>query len=171
MRLKAGSGIDARSLLTPTAKRVKRRMTTFSPVVAVSSSRSCWTVLPSNLGLCISCSSSTIVCKPRVELAGDDFLAHVLGLVGRLLLVDPRLGVALLGGNVLAADVFDGRGCGDLHRDVAREADEVLVRGHEVGVAVDLDQHSHLGAGVNVGLDGALGGDALAEVLDLLALP
>ncbi len=48
--------------------------------------------------------------------------------------------------------------------------DEVLVRGHEVGVAVDLDQHSHLGAGVHIGLDGALGGHALAEVLDLLAL-
>src|ERR1019366_9584901 len=45
----------------PTANRVKRRITTFSPVVAVSSSRSCWTVLPSNFGLCISCSSSVTV--------------------------------------------------------------------------------------------------------------
>ncbi len=48
--------------------------------------------------------------------------------------------------------------------------DEVLVRGDEVGVAVDLDQHADLRARVDVGLHGALGGDALAEVLDLLAL-
>src|SRR5436189_145911 len=45
----------------PMAKRAKRRMTMFSPVVAVSSSRSCCTVLPSNFGLCISCSASTTV--------------------------------------------------------------------------------------------------------------
>src|SRR5437763_1174669 len=45
----------------PTAKRAKRRITTFSPVFAASSSRSCWTVLPSNFGLCISCSSSATV--------------------------------------------------------------------------------------------------------------
>src|SRR5580704_4338643 len=49
---------------------------------------------------------------PRVELAGDDPLAHVLGLVGRLLLVDAGLGVAPLGGHLLAADVGDGRGGG-----------------------------------------------------------
>ncbi len=57
-----------------------------------------------------------------------------------------------------------------MHGDVAREADEVLVAGDEVGVAVDLDEHPDLGVLVHVGLDRALGGDALAEILDLLAL-
>src|SRR5207302_3701197 len=51
-----------------TAKRAKRRITTFSPVLAVSSSRSCWTVLPSNFGLCISCSSRTTVCNQASSL-------------------------------------------------------------------------------------------------------
>src|ERR1700722_148417 len=107
---------------------------------------------------------------PGVELALDDFRAQVFGLVGGLLLVDARLGVAGVGGNLLAADVAHGRRRRDLHRDVARETDEVLVGGDEVGVAVDLDQHPDLGAGVHVGLYGALGRGALAEVLDLLAL-
>src|SRR6185437_12556079 len=107
---------------------------------------------------------------PRVQLARDDFLAHVLGLVGGLLLVDARLGVARLGGNVVAADVFDGRRGGDLHGDRAREADEVVIVGDEVGVAVDLDQHADARAGVDVGLDSPLRRSALAEVLDLLAL-
>src|SRR5215213_4131070 len=44
----------------PTAKRAKRRITTFSPVVPESSARSCSIVLPSCLsGLTCSCLSST----------------------------------------------------------------------------------------------------------------
>src|SRR6476661_4083238 len=85
--------------------------------------------------------------QPGVELARHDFLAHVLGLVGSLLLVDPRLGRARLLRYVVAAHVGDRRRGGDLHRDLAREAGEVVVLGHEVGVAVDLDQHADLGAG------------------------
>src|SRR6185437_3288613 len=108
--------------------------------------------------------------EPGVELAGDDFLAHVLGLVGGFLLVDLGLCGAHVLGDVIAADVGDGRGGGDLQGDVARELDEVLVVGDEVGVAVDLDQHADARAGVDVGLHGALGGLALAEILDLLAL-
>src|ERR1019366_4740633 len=108
--------------------------------------------------------------EPRVELAGDDFLAHVLRLVGRLLLVDARLGVTLLGRDVLTTDVFDGGRGRDLHGDLAREGDEVLVLGHEVGVAVDLDQHPHLGSGVHICLNRPLRGRALAEILDLLPL-
>ena len=73
-------------------------------------------------------------------------------------------------GHVLAGDVLDGGRRGDLHGDVAGESDEIVVVGDEVGVAVDLDHHADLGAGMDVGLDGALGGGALAQILDLLAL-
>src|SRR5664280_1488756 len=109
--------------------------------------------------------------QPRVQLAGHDSLAHVLRLLSGLQLVDARLRLALLRGDVLAADVLDGRRGGDLHGHLAGERHEVLVLGHEVRVAVHLDQHADLRARVHVGLDGALGGRALAEILDLLALP
>src|SRR5450631_1631864 len=39
--------------------------------------------------------------QPRVELAGDDPLTDVLGLLGRLLLIDARLGLPGIGWNVL----------------------------------------------------------------------
>src|SRR5450759_1186718 len=109
--------------------------------------------------------------KPGVQLALDDPLAHVLRLVGRLLLVDPRLCGAELLRHLLARHEPHGRRGGELHRHVAGEADEVLVVGDEVGVAVDLDQHADLRARVDVGLDRALGRRPLAEILDLLALP
>src|ERR1700722_3263297 len=70
---------------------------------------------------------------PRVELAGDDFVADVVGLVGGFLLVDPRLGVAHVVGHVVAADVLDARRRGDLQRDVARELHEIVVGRDEVG--------------------------------------
>src|SRR6185437_8715333 len=107
---------------------------------------------------------------PGVELAGHDLLTHVLGLLGGFLLVDACLGIACLAGDVLAGDIGHGRRCGDLHGHIAGEADEVLVGGDEVGIAIDLDQDPHLGARVDIGLDGALGGGALPEILDLLAL-
>ena len=43
------------------------------------------------------------------------------------------------------------------------------VAGDEVRVAVDLDEHADLGVGVDVGLDGALGGLATAELERLVA--
>src|SRR5438128_2229486 len=104
--------------------------------------------------------------KPRVELARDDALAHVLRLVGRFLFIDSGLGVA----HILAADIPEGGRGGDLHCHVAREGNEVLVLGDEVGVAVNLHEYPHLGAGVYVGLHRPLGGRALAEILNLLAL-
>src|SRR6266550_3501774 len=108
--------------------------------------------------------------QPGIELAQDDALAHVLGLVGRFLLIDSGLRVAHILGHVLAADIPQaGRGR-DLHRHVAREGDEVLVLGDEVGVAVDLHENPDLGAGVDVGLHRPLGGRALAEILNLLSL-
>src|SRR5436190_6913157 len=108
--------------------------------------------------------------EPRIELARDDPLAHVLGLVGRFLFIDSGLGAAHILGHVLAADVSQAGRRRDLHRDVARERDEVLVLSYEVGVAVDLHENPDLGAGVDVGLHRALGCRALAEILDLLSL-
>ena len=56
-----------------------------------------------------------------------------------------------------------------MQRDVTRERDEVVVAGDEVGVAVDLDEHAGLAVGVDVGLDGALGGLAAAHLEGLVA--
>src|SRR6202035_5769820 len=109
--------------------------------------------------------------EPRVELAGHDPLAHVLRLVRRLLLVDAGLRIALLVGNVLAADVGNRRGGGDLHGDLAGEGDEIVVLGDEDRVAVHLHQHPDLGSRVHIGLHGALRGGPLAGMLDLLPLP
>src|ERR1019366_3182703 len=47
--------------------------------------------------------------EPRVQLAGHDPLAHVLGLVGRLLLIDAGLGLAGIGGDVLPVYVPPSR--------------------------------------------------------------
>src|SRR6185312_1325213 len=102
---------------------------------------------------------------PGVELAGDDLLAHILGLLGCLLLIDACLAIARLARNILARDISHGWRGRYLHRHIAGEADEILVGGDEVGVAIDLDQHPHLRASVDVGLDGALGGRALPEIL------
>ena len=72
-------------------------------------------------------------------------------------------------GDLLAADPARRRGR-DVRRDVARERDEVVVARDEVGLAVDLDDRADLRVVVDVGLDRPLGGDALAAVLDALAL-
>ena len=62
-------------------------------------------------------------------------------------------------GDLLAA--HEARvGGGDVHGDVAHQRLELVGAGHEVGLAVDLDQHADLAAGVDVGADHALGGDA-----------
>ena len=44
---------------------------------------------------------------------------------------------------------------------------EGIVFGHEVGLGVDLDDHAHLGGLVDIGHDGALGGDAAGLFGDL----
>src|SRR5919204_219073 len=51
--------------------------------------------------------------------------------------------------------------------DLLGEGDEVVVLGHEVGVAVDLDEHADLAVGVDVALDGALAGLTARELADL----
>src|SRR5215213_2107397 len=104
--------------------------------------------------------------EPGVDLALDDVRADVVRLVGELLLGDARLALDLFARNAIHVDRDRRRG-GDVQREVPREADEVLVASDEVRLAVDLDEHADLAVGVDVGLDGALGGRALAALLGL----
>ena len=68
--------------------------------------------------------------------------------------------------------VYTGAKRDDLHGEVAHELLEVLGAGHEVGLAVDLDQHADAAAGVDVGGDeplaclaaGLLGGRCLVPL-------
>src|SRR3954451_3722420 len=107
--------------------------------------------------------------EPLAQLALGDLGSHVLGLVGCLLLVDAQLGLLGLLGHVPLGHVQRRRG-GYVQRHVARELLEVLVAGHEVGLAVDLDEHADLARGVYVALDHALRRRALAA-LGRLGLP
>src|SRR4051795_8081809 len=106
---------------------------------------------------------------PGLELALGDLGADVLGLVGRLLLEDLQLGLLVGLGDLVLGHVLRVRGGGNVQRDVARERDEVVVAGDEVGVAVDLDQHADLAVAVDVGRDRALGGLAVADLQRLVA--
>src|SRR5918992_4370695 len=63
--------------------------------------------------------------EPLAQLALGDPGAHVLGLVGGLLLEHPQLGLAGVLGDVLLGDVLRLRGRGDVQGDVARERHEV----------------------------------------------
>ena len=53
----------------------------------------------------------------------------------------------------------NGLGRRDVHRDVAHQLLELVGAGHEVGLAVDLDQDADLAAAVDVGADRAFGRD------------
>src|SRR3954454_4584684 len=106
---------------------------------------------------------------PGLELALGDLGADVLGLVGRLLLEDLQLGLLVGLGDLVLGHVLRVRRGGNVQRDVARERDEVVVAGDEVGVAVDLDQHADLAVAVDVRRDRALGGLALADLQRLVA--
>src|SRR5918992_1346500 len=107
--------------------------------------------------------------EPLAQLALGDLGPDVLGLVGGLLLEHAQLGLLDVVGDVLLGDVPGLWGGGDVQGDVARERDEVVVAGHEVGVAVDLDEDADLAARVDVGLHGALGGLAAADLQRLVA--
>src|SRR4051794_1869978 len=109
------------------------------------------------------------VVHPGLELALGDLRADVLGLVGGLLLEDAQLGVLGLLGDLVLGDVQDRRRGRDVHRDLTREALEVLIAGDEVRVAVDLDEDADLAVGVDVGGDGALGRLATAQLERLVA--
>src|SRR5215210_5719254 len=106
---------------------------------------------------------------PLAQLALGDLAADLLGLVGGLLLEHPQLRLLGVLRDVLLGDVLRGRRRGDVQGDLARELREVLVAGHEVGVAVDLHQHADLAVGVHVRLDRALRGLATAHLEGLVA--
>jgi hypothetical protein len=103
-------------------------MTTFSPSWPASSARSSSIVLPSYL--------SPLMCACLRRTSSSSFLRHlpsaisaadVLGLVGGLLLVDAELGLLDVLRDVLLGHVAQCRDRGDVHRDLAGEADEVVV--------------------------------------------
>src|SRR5215211_3419916 len=101
--------------------------------------------------------------EPLAQPALGDLRPDVLGLVGGLLLVDPELGLLDLVGDLVLGDVLRAGGR-DLHGHLARELLEVVVAGHEVGLAVDLDEHADLLRRVHVRGDDALGGLALTAL-------
>src|ERR1044072_803061 len=91
----------------------------------------------------------------------DDLVDPLLGLARgeRLLALHGALAGEHVLGDLLAA--HEARvGGGDVHGDVAHQLLEVVGAGDEGGLAVDLDEHADLAAGVDVGADGPLGGDA-----------
>ncbi len=51
-----------------------------------------------------------------------------------------------------------------MERDLASELAELVVAGDEVGFTVDLDDHTDLAVGMDVALDDAFGGGALAAL-------
>src|SRR3954452_12538463 len=106
---------------------------------------------------------------PLAQLALGRLVTRLLGHVLELLGVDALLGLLGLFGHLVDRDPPDARRRRDVQGDVLRERDEVLVGGHEVGVAVDLDERAELAVGVDVGLDRALGRLAAGELADLVA--
>src|SRR5918993_196319 len=109
------------------------------------------------------------VFHPLAQLALRDLRADVLRLVGGLLLEDAQLGVLVGLRDVVLGDVPDRGRRRDVQRELAGEGDEVLIAGHEVGVAVDLDEDADLAVAVDVGLHGPLGGLAAAHLQRLVA--
>src|SRR4051794_14239165 len=98
---------------------------------------------------------------PPLDDPGHDVLGLALG--QRLLGGNALLALALLGRQLVLLDDERSRGR-DVQRDVAGEGHEVVGAGHEVGLAVDLDEHADLAVAVDVGLDRALRGGAVAAL-------
>src|SRR5215216_3137193 len=104
-----------------------------------------------------------------LELAVDDLLDDVVRLALRLAGVDLTLAVGHVVGHVVARHV-PRVGHGDVQGDLMGQALELVGLGHEVGLAVELDQHAELGwqvrvGRVQVGVDDALGGAAPGPLL------
>ena len=153
----------------PTWNRAKRRMTTFSPIVA----RELRAQLLDRLALVLvgvdvllvraRRPPSTCAACPRRSCRGRSPACRPPAARRR------ELGVLGLLRDVVLGDVLRRRRGRDVQRHLAGERLEVLVARDEVGVAVDLDEHADLAAGVDVGRDGALGGLAVADLHGLVA--
>src|SRR6267143_1248064 len=94
-----------------------------------------------------------------VELSIDNFLSHVRRLAFHLRLVDFALGLNQFSGHVLTAHVERVRRR-DVQRDVFDEAAEIFVLGHEIGLAIDFNQHANFALQMNIRGDDALLGHA-----------
>src|SRR5262249_25292709 len=103
----------------------------------------------------------TDVLQVALELTRDDALDHLRRLAALLGLnaIDRALALLLRLGDLFAADVARARGR-HLHGQVAHQLLELVRLGHEIGLAVDLDQHADLAAPMDVGADRSVGGDA-----------
>ena len=151
---------------SPRRKRVKRRTTMFSPVLADASLTRSPTVTLSSL--MNGCSSRQISAKNFFEPALHDLLDDRR----RLLLAFQLRGedLALLrdavGRHVLAPHEL-GAGRRHLHGEIAHQRLELRRACHEVGLAVDLDQHAHAAARMNVRLHQPLAGSAARARLGL----
>jgi len=103
-----------------------------------------------------------------LELSLHDLGPHVfrLPLGGHLLLGDAPLPIEQLRRDVRGRHA-DRIGRGDVKGDLARQLPERLVAGHEVGLAVELDQHPDLVVVVDVAQHDALRGGAARALLGL----
>src|SRR5580765_9033 len=102
------------------------------------------------------------------QLALDDLLDDVGGLALSFELsgVDAPLALDAIRRHVLAPDVLGARGR-DLHGEIAHQLRELRRARHEIGFAVDLDQHADAIARVDVGLHQTLAGRALGALIGL----
>src|SRR5580700_1826946 len=105
--------------------------------------------------------------EPFRELALDDAIADFGRLLGghrRPELASQTLDFRRR--HALAVEILR-RHRGDVHRDIARELAELRIARDEVGLAVDLDEHADLSAGVDVAHDEPFLGDALGLLCSL----
>ena len=95
------------------------------------------------------------------HFAGGDFLHHGFGLAGGQCL---RLVDFLFLGEHFRRDFFTTDVArvqrGDMHGDIVRKLDERIGAGHEIGFAIQFDEHTDFSAGVDVAADEAFGGFA-----------
>ena len=94
-----------------------------------------------------------------VQFSFDDFHHNILRLAFHLLGIDRAFGFNRGRGHLIAADV-EWLGSGDVKGDVFDESTEAFVFGHEIGLAIDLDENADLALKVNVGGDDAFFGRA-----------
>src|SRR5919201_176793 len=118
--------------------------------------------LPDGLGVILHerLLEEDVVLVERVELPADDPLDHVVGLAG-LLGLDPRDVLLLVDdarGHVLPDEPSRCRRAGDVECDVLHQLPELVGVGHEVRLAVHLDEDPDRVVEVDVAVDPALVG-------------